>query len=132
MDESKLRDLPPFSSIGKRERREVASHADEVDVRAGDELLRQGDFAHEFMVVVDGAADVERDGEPIAELGPGDFLGEIAALDDSYRTATVRARSPMTLVVMTARDLRHIARQLPEVDSQLREAARERCPLTTA
>ena len=132
MDEHKLRDLPLFSSLPKRELRKIASHADEVEIRDGEELLREGNFAHEFMVVVDGRAEVLRSGEPVAELGPGDFLGEIAALDKGHRTATVVARSPMTVVVMTARDLRHIAHEMPDVDAQLREAARARCPLTTA
>ena len=70
-----------------------------------------------------------RDGEKVAELGPDDFLGEMAALDKGHRNATVVASTPMTVAVMTARDLRHIAREMPEVDAQLREAARERCPI---
>jgi CRP-like cAMP-binding protein len=69
--------------------------------------------------------------ENVAELGPSDFLGEIAALEMGHRTATVVARTPMKVVVMTARDLRHIAREMPEVDAQLREAARERCPIAS-
>ena len=129
MDEHKLSQLPLFSTLDKHELREIAPLTDEVEIREGEELLRQGDFAYEFMVTIDGDADVIRDGEKVAELGPGDFLGEIAALDMGHRTATVVARTPMTVAVMTARDLRHIAREMPEVDSQLREAARERCPI---
>ena len=129
MDEHKLKDLPLFSALGKGELRNIASHTDEVDMSEGDELLRQGDFAYEFMVIVDGHAQVVRDGEQVAELGPGDFLGEIAALDKGHRNASVVASSAMTVVVMTARDLRHIARERPDVDAQLREAARERCPI---
>ncbi len=131
VDEEKLRALPLFRSVGKRELQRIAGLADEVDVREGEELLRQGAFAHEFMVIEDGRADVIRDSERIAELGPGDFLGEIAALDRSVRTATVTAASPMKVVVMTARDLRHIAQEMPGVDAQLREAARAHCPLTS-
>ena len=98
-------------------------------MREGEELLHQGDFAYEFMVIVDGQAQVMRDEVQVAELGPGDFLGEIAALDKGYRNASVVASSEMTVVVMTARDLRHIAREMPGVDARLREAARERCPI---
>jgi CRP-like cAMP-binding protein len=132
MDERKLKDLPLFRSLGKRELRKIASYADEVDVPEGTELLHQGNFAHEFMVVEDGHAEVVRDGERIAELGPGDFLGEIAALEGGTRTATVVARSPMTLVVMTDGALRQIAREMPEVDAPLRAAAREHCPISAA
>ena len=95
----------------------------------GEELLHQGDFAYEFMVIVDGQAQVMRDEVQVAELGPGDFLGEMAALDKGHRNATVVASASMTVAVMTARDLRHIAREMPEVDAQLRKAARERCPI---
>jgi CRP/FNR family cyclic AMP-dependent transcriptional regulator len=129
MDEHKLEDLPLFSSLGKGDLRNIASHTDEVEMREGEELLHQGDFAYEFMVIVDGQAGVIRDGEQVAELGPGDFLGEIAALEKSHRNATVVASCAMKVVVMTARDLRHIAREMPDVDGQLREAARERCPI---
>jgi CRP/FNR family transcriptional regulator, cyclic AMP receptor protein len=129
MDEHKLTQLPLFSSLGKRELREIAALTDEVEIREGEELLHQGDFAYEFMVIIDGAADVVRDGEKVAELGQHDFLGEIAALDKGHRNATVVARAPMNVAVMTARDLRHIAREMPELDAQLREAARERCPI---
>ena len=109
----------------------IGSLADEVDIGEGKTLLNQGDFAHEFMVVLEGQAEVVRDSEPVAELGPGDFLGEVAALDKGQRNATVVARSPMRVAVMTDRDLRHIAKEMPDVDAQLREAARRHCPLTT-
>jgi len=114
MDPHKLEELPLFKP------------------REGKELLHQGDFAHEFMVVLDGQAEVLRDSEHVADLSPGDFLGEAAALDRSQRNATVVARSSMTVLVMTDRDLRHIARDMPDVDQQLRAAAREHCPLTSS
>jgi len=129
MDEHRLGQLPLFGSLGKRELRAIAALTDEIDIREGEELLHQGDFAYEFMVIIDGSADVVRDGEKVAELGSHDFLGEIAALDRGHRTATVVASTPMQVVVMTARDLRHIASEMPAVDAQLREAARERCPI---
>src|SRR5688500_16782816 len=108
MDEHKLSQLPLFSALGKHDLQDIAAHTDEVDIREGEELLHQGDFAYEFMVIIDGRAQVVRDGEEVAALGPGDFLGEIAALDMGHRTATVVASTPMRVVVMTARDLRHI------------------------
>jgi CRP/FNR family cyclic AMP-dependent transcriptional regulator len=116
-------------SLGKRELARLGSVADEVDVEEGKTPLQQGDFAHEFMVL-EGQAQVLRDSQPVAELGPGDFLGEAAALDRGQPNATVVARSPMRLVVMTDRDLRHAAHDMPGVDAQLREAARAHCPLT--
>ena len=126
MDESDLQSIALFEPLS----RVVAQHADRIKVPEGTELVRQGEFAYEFFVIVDGAAEVVRNGERIAELGPGDFLGEAAALDRGQRNATVVARSPMRLAVMTDRDLRAIARDMPDVDAQLRDAARAHCPLT--
>ena len=130
MDQHKLEGLGLFASLGRRELERLGSVADEVDVEEGKTLLRQGDFAHEFMVVLEGEAEVVRDSQTVAQLGPGDFLGEAAALDRGQRNATVVSRSPMRLAVMTDRDLRHIARDMPGLDTQLREAARAHCPLT--
>ena len=129
MDQHKLEGLPLFASLGKRELQRIGSLADEVEVAEGTTLLRQDEFAHEFMVVLDGQAEVLRDSERVAELRPGDFLGEAAALNRSQRNATVIATSSMRLAVMTDRDLRHIAQDMPGVDAQLREAARAHCPL---
>ena len=132
MDEQKLKSVPMFASLGKSELRRVAQATDEIDVREGKELLHEGEFAYEFVVIEDGTAEVMRDGAHVADLGPGDFLGEIAALERGTRNATVVARSPMHLLVMTARDLREIAAAIPEVGETLRAAARERHPLAAA
>lgn len=112
-----------FADLRKSELRRVAQVADEVDVREGTELLHEGNFAHEFMAITDGRAEVVRDGQRIAELGPGDFMGEAAALSHGQRNASIVASTPMTLMVMTARDLRAIASEMPKIDKTLREAA---------
>lgn len=126
MDERRLQSLPLFSSLEKRERRRIAQVADEVDVREGKHLVDEGDFSYEFFVIEEGNAEVLRGGEPVAELGPGDFLGEMGAVHDSTRSASVVAKSPMTVVVMTARDFRHIEREMPKVAEQIRRACEDR------
>jgi NAD(P)H-dependent flavin oxidoreductase YrpB (nitropropane dioxygenase family) len=100
--------------LDRDELRRVAQVADRIDVGEGKELLHEGSFAYEFMVIENGSAEVIRDGKHVAELGPGDFLGEIAALEQGRRNASVIARSPMSLVVMTARDLRQLADAIAE------------------
>ena len=132
MDERKLKSIPMFASLGKNELRRVAQAADEIDAPEGKELLHQGEFAYEFVVIQDGQAEVLRDGEHVADLGPGDFLGEVAALERGTRNATVVARSSMCLAVMTARDLREIASSIPQVGETLRAAAHDRHPLAQA
>lgn len=76
MEESQLRSVPLFQSLSSEERRAVAQHADQIEVPEGTELVRQGEFAYEFFVIEEGTAEVTRDDERVAELGPGDFLGE--------------------------------------------------------
>jgi CRP-like cAMP-binding protein len=130
MDEGKLKSIPMFASLGKSDLRRVSLVADEVDVPEGKELLHQGGFAYEFLVIQDGTAEVLRDGEHVADLGAGDFLGEVAALERGTRNATVIARSPMCLAVMTARDMRDLANAIPQIGDTLKAAASERHPLS--
>src|SRR5919202_1511022 len=130
MDAHRLKSVPLFASLGRRELRRIAQVADTVDVPEDKELLHQGAFAYEFMVIEDGRAEVTRDGEHVADLAAGDFLGEIAAPESGTRNASVIARSPMSLIVMTAYDLRQLTASIPELDRTLRAAAEARHPLT--
>jgi CRP-like cAMP-binding protein len=129
MDEQKLKSIPMFASLDKRDLRRLAQASDEIDVSEGKRLLNEGEFAYEFMVILDGQAEVTRDGEHVADLGPGDVLGEIAALERGKRNATVNASSPMCLAVMTAREMRQLASSIPEFGETLRRTASERHPV---
>ncbi len=132
MDEARLKSIPLFASLSKRELHEVARCADEVDVGEGKALMTQGDTAYEFFAIEDGAAEVTADGRRVAQLGPGDFLGEMGALGHAKRSASVVAISPMTLIVMTDRDLRHLEHEMPTVHQQLCTAIEERAASLTA
>jgi CRP/FNR family transcriptional regulator, cyclic AMP receptor protein len=127
MDEKSLRSVPLFDSLSKGDRRSIAQHADELDAPEGTELVRQGDFAYEFFVIEDGSAEVLRDGERIAELGPGDFLGEMGIVDKAVRNATVKTTSPARVIVMSEQDFRSMARTNPEVASRITAAVEQRC-----
>jgi CRP/FNR family transcriptional regulator, cyclic AMP receptor protein len=129
MDEQHLRSIEMFASLDKHQLRRIAQNADEVDVQPGKELLREGEYAYEFMAIEDGTAEVLRGGEHVADLGPGDILGEIAALERGKRNASVVARSPMRLAVMTAHDMRSLAAAIPEFEQSLRSTADERHPV---
>ena len=126
MDESRLASIDLFSTLSKRERSEIARHADEIDVAEGAHLVREGEFAYEFFVIEDGSAEVVRDGEHVADLGPGDFLGEMGIVTQSPRNASVVAREPMRVIVLSEQDFRGVARSFPSVAEQIREAVRER------
>jgi CRP-like cAMP-binding protein len=126
MFEAQLRDVPFFSGLSKRELATVAQQIDEVEVDAGAVLATEGDFGHEFFVIMDGTAEVLRGDAPIAELGPGEFFGEMALLDEDRRTATVKAISPMKLLVMTRTSFRSIDRTMPQIHAAVAQAISQR------
>jgi CRP-like cAMP-binding protein len=97
---------------------EVAGLAEEVSVPAGHELTREGEPGREFLVIVEGAATVVRDGEAVATLGPGDFLGEIALLVRAPRTATVTTTEPTRLLVFDDRAFRELTERIPSLASR--------------
>ena len=126
MDPKHLESIPLFASLSKKERKELGRYADEVDVKEGTELVKEGDWAYEFFAIEDGQAEVVRDGKHVADLGPGDFLGEMGAVDHGRRQASVVARSAMTLMVMTDRDFQRVMYEMPKVAEQIRNAIEER------
>jgi CRP-like cAMP-binding protein len=129
MDETHLAGIPLFASLSKDARRELSAHATELDVAEGTKLVREGEFSYEFFLIQEGRAEVTRGDEAIAELGPGDFMGEMGLLGGAQRNATVTARSQMTVIVMSGPEFRHVSRILPAVAEQIRGACRERAEL---
>ena len=127
MDESDLQSIPLFESLPRDARSVIAQHADQMEVPKGTELVRQGEFAYEFFIIETGAADVLRDGERIAELGPGDFLGEMGIVGQAARNASVVTTIVSDVIVMTGQALRSVARTSPGVASQIQAAVEERC-----
>ncbi len=126
MDAKRLEPLPLFRDLSRKERDQIARWTDEVDVPAGYPLLEQGRLPHEFFVIEKGTVAVAKDGEHIADLGPGDFFGEIAIVEHDRRTASVVATTPVTAIVMLARDFETMAGVMPHVAEQIHEAIRER------
>jgi class 3 adenylate cyclase len=122
----RLKNVPFFGNLSKKELTAVAKQTDEIDVPAGKVLIRQGDIGHEFFVIEDGTAEVAKDGQKVSELKAGDFFGEMALLEEDRRTATVTASTPMTLIVMTRADFRAIDKTLPQVHQAVSEAIAQR------
>jgi len=125
----KLAGIGFFSGLSKKELDKLAQWTDEIDVPAGTELAAEGHFAHEFFVIEEGAATVTQGGNRIAELGPGDFFGEIGLIETERRTATVLATTPMRLIVMFQREFKQIEREMPALADRIRAAIRARLDL---
>ena len=126
MIQARLKSVPFFASMKKKELEALSRQTDEIDVPAGKVLAQEGDFGHEFCVIESGTADVIRGGEKIAELGPGDFFGDMALLGEERRTATVTASSPMALVVMTRADFRALDASMADVHATVARAIEAR------
>ncbi len=127
MDEARLEAIPLFARLGRKQRRSVAQQAEEVDIEAGRHLVREGDFAYEFFAIEEGTVEVRRGDQFLAELGPGDFFGEMGVIGNVTRNASVIAASPLTVMVLTGSAVRHLDREQPDVSRQIRQAIEERC-----
>jgi CRP-like cAMP-binding protein len=71
---------------------------------------------------------VSQDGKHLADLGPGDFFGEVALVEHDRRTASVVASTPITAIVMHQRDFDMMQRELPHVAEKIHAAVHERSP----
>ena len=121
-----IRKVPLFSRLSKTELRDLAMLADEIDLRNGKEMTRQGAAGREFFVLLEGTADVEKNGRKINTLGPGDFFGEIALVSREPRTATVTATTPVRTLVITDRSFRRLLDESPQVKTKVMEAMASR------
>jgi CRP/FNR family transcriptional regulator, cyclic AMP receptor protein len=128
MDPARLKAIPLFAELSNKEREKVARWADELDVPQGKHLVDEGRFPHEFFVIEEGTADVRHGDETIAQLGPGDFFGEVALVEHLRRTASVIATSPMRAIVMLGRDFAQMEAEMPAVAVKVLQAIEERRP----
>ncbi len=124
-----LRKLPVFAGCSDKELAEAARHVDDRTIAAGTALMTEGEFGHEAFLIVEGRADVLIQGEKVAEVGPGEFVGEMAMLDHRPRSATVVAQTPMTVLIIGPGEFdefashRVVARELTkELTDRLRRA----------
>src|SRR5215510_12959122 len=106
MDPARLRKIPVFADLDDEEINHITSLAAEVSVPEGKELVREG--------------------RHLADLGPGDVVGEMGVLERSQRNATVIATSPMLLVTLTSWDIRRLRKTAPQAVEQLREVVAAR------
>jgi CRP-like cAMP-binding protein len=126
-----LRHAPLFANCSKGELAMISGIADEIDLKEGKELTRQGAPGREFFVLIEGTADVVRDGRKVNSLEGGDFFGEIALVHHAPRTATVTATSPVRALVITERSFKRLLDESPEIQRKVMVALAERLAPTT-
>jgi CRP-like cAMP-binding protein len=115
-----------FRSVSRSDLVQLARVTEDLEVKEGKVLAREGEIGQEFFVIIDGEVSVTQDGREIRTLGPGDFFGEIALLKDVRRTATVTAKSPLRFFVLTRQGFRSLVAHQPQIGEQVQKAAEER------
>jgi CRP-like cAMP-binding protein len=126
-----LKRTPLFAACSKRELGAIGGIADEIDLKEGTELTRQGKPGREFFVLVEGTADVLKGGRKVNSLEAMDFFGEIALIHETPRTATVKATSPVRALVITERNFKRLLKEQPEIQRKVLAALAERLAPTT-
>jgi CRP-like cAMP-binding protein len=121
-----LKSVPLFAGCSKAELRRLAATADEVDLRSGFVLMREGRPGREFFVLIEGTVEVTREGKKISELTGGDWFGEIALLTKVPRTASVIASAPVRALVVTDRAFRHLVEEMPSIGIKVLASVGER------
>lgn len=107
--------VPMFAACTRKELATVAKCAEELSLEPGDVLVREGERAHEFFVIVEGSAVVTRGSELVTTLGSGDWFGELALLDRAPRNATVAAATATRVMVLGEREFNGLLSEVPSL-----------------
>lgn len=107
--------VPLFAECTKTDLRSVIRHGERLEAKAGEDLVVQGSPGSAFFLLLDGTARVKRNARKVAELGAGDFFGELSLLDPAPRNATVTATTDVVLLALTERMFKVALRDLPRL-----------------
>jgi CRP-like cAMP-binding protein len=111
--EARLANVPLFRACSKQDLHNIARLADYDTCGPGETVVRQGRRGNELFVIVNGEAEVSRDGTAVAALKAGDYFGELAVLHPAPRTATVTATTDLEVLIVTARELAILLSDVP-------------------
>jgi CRP-like cAMP-binding protein len=121
---------PFFAELSRGELIGLAKATEDMEVEEGKVLTLEGGSGSEFFVIIDGEVAVTKDGTEIRRLGPGEFFGEIALIEDRPRTATVTAATPLRFFVLTRQSFRSLLAHQPELEQKVNAALQERLGTT--
>ena len=126
LNEGILRELPIFDGLEPEALEFMGEKMQEVTVPIGGHIVKAGDFAYRFFVILAGSAAVSRDGSSVAGLAKGEIFGEMALVRDTPRNADVVATTPMTLLALMSWDFREALAKFPEFRKRVEEVMAER------
>ena len=124
--------IPLFGGLTKREVSEIAKLVDEMDVAEGTTLATQGEVARQVVVILSGSAVVRRSGRKVAEVGPGDIVGEIGLVTHRPRNATVVTATPATILVLSGQAFDKVMQELPSVARKVLQTVADRLAEATS
>lgn len=117
--DQQLARVPLFAGLDKKHLSQISSLVTQIEVGEGKELTREGEHGNEFIIILEGEAEVRVGGEVIATRGPGDYFGEIALVANRPRTATVVAMTPMKIEVIGRREFQTMLHDNPGIATEL-------------
>jgi CRP/FNR family cyclic AMP-dependent transcriptional regulator len=126
LDSTQLKRIPLFAGASDEELSKVAVFAQSKEIADGEVVVEEGGFSRELLAIEDGTAEVTREGERIAELGPGDVFGEAGMLDDEMRSATVTATSRLKLISLGHFEVQRLKKDAPGVYGRIADLVEER------
>ena len=121
-----LKRAPLFEGLSRKELTQLARVSEDMEIPAGTTLCKEGEVGHEFFVIIDGNVDITRNGRKVAVRGSGEFVGEIALLEQTPRTATVTAKTPLRVFVLTSQGFRSLLDENPGVERKVLRALARR------
>jgi CRP-like cAMP-binding protein len=124
--ERQLGAMALFAGLTAQQVEDVAGTVLDRRVKAGKAVIKEGNWGHEFVIVLEGDVEVRRGGVAVATLGPGDYVGEIAVLDDVRRNATVVAKTPAVIGAIDTGQFRALLREIPVLAERIAAAAAAR------
>jgi CRP-like cAMP-binding protein len=110
-----LSGVPLFADLPKRHLQRLAREADELAFAPGEQIVREWSLGETVFVVMEGRAKVTRNGRRVGEVLPGDFFGELSAIDGGPRTASITAVTPVRVVRLFRRTLRKLLQDEPQL-----------------
>jgi CRP-like cAMP-binding protein len=114
-----LSSVPLFAQCTKMELKSLARHTSDITAEPDQILIKEGQGAYDFFVIVSGEAEVSRDGKVVGRLRDGDYFGELGLLAPALRDATVAAKSAMELIVLSQWDFEHALEEAPGMTRRL-------------
>jgi CRP/FNR family transcriptional regulator, cyclic AMP receptor protein len=126
LDAAQLKRIPLFADASDEDLKQVAAFAQSKEAPEGEVVVSEGGYSRELLAIEDGTAEVTRDGEHIADLGPGDVFGEAGMLDDEMRSATVTATSRLKLISLGHFEVQRLKKDAPDVYARIEKLVEER------